>query len=188
MGPPPELMNVVSGTYHDSIPVHSLQQITRATAPSGSAWRQSLRPQPAAGPARTPRDATASRPAPRGVPDNHSGKHRGAGRTLSVAPRCGKTTALKPVSTVRADSVEARALLILGRALPASDRSTEHRRARSRGSRLALRATAKLPSSIILKMPHWADGFRPPPTLNLSRNRQSFGSRASRRITDLERC
>jgi len=52
-----------------------------------------------AGPARPSRDATTSRPCARCVPGPHRGKHPRAGRTLSLAARCGKATVLKTAST-----------------------------------------------------------------------------------------
>src|ERR1700683_2530398 len=52
-------MNVVPRTYHDRISLHSVQQVTRAIAPTGRLRRPGQRPQPAR-PPRPHRDTAGS--------------------------------------------------------------------------------------------------------------------------------
>jgi hypothetical protein len=86
---PSELMNVVSGRHHDQLPLHSFQQVPRATTPPGSAGRQSLRPQPATS-TRPDANPAGGRRTTRGAWRNRRRSHRPPRRTVSLAARCGK--------------------------------------------------------------------------------------------------
>jgi hypothetical protein len=79
------------GVHHGRLFAYPLQQISFATAPARSTWRQSPRAQPARSP-RSASDATRSRPATRGAPPNHGRIHRRAGCPVSLASLSGKAT------------------------------------------------------------------------------------------------
>jgi len=84
-------MNVVPRTYHDRISLHSVQQVTRAIAPTGRLRRQGQRPQPARPP--RPRRHTAGSRAASGVATaNYCRRHPGSGHSVPLAARCGKET------------------------------------------------------------------------------------------------
>jgi hypothetical protein len=84
--------------HHDQLPLHSFQQIPRATTPPGSTGRQSLRPQPASSP-RPDANAACGRRTTGGAWRNRRRSHRRPRRTVSLAARCGKAIFLEPAST-----------------------------------------------------------------------------------------
>src|SRR6202140_5315025 len=99
----PTVANVVSGRQYGRLLAHSVSQNPLATTPSGSAWRKSLRAQPAR-PPRPSDDGSRSHPGARGAPGNHGPSHRRAGRPVSLAGGIGRPPpiAMKPrSSTVR---------------------------------------------------------------------------------------
>src|ERR1700688_3087320 len=81
--------NVVSGRQYGRQLAHSVSQNPLATTPSGSAWRKSLRAQPAR-PPRPSDDVSRSHPGARAAPGNHGPSHRRAGRPVSLAGGIGR--------------------------------------------------------------------------------------------------
>src|SRR6202166_3841860 len=81
--------NVVSGRQYGRLLAHSISQNPLATTLSGSAWRKSLRAQPAR-PPRPSDDVSRSHPGARGAPGNHGPSHRRAKRPVSLAGGIGR--------------------------------------------------------------------------------------------------
>src|ERR1700719_2183759 len=85
----PTRANVVSGRQYGRLLAHSVSQNPLATTPSGSAWRKSLRAQPAR-PPRPSDDVSRSHPGARGPRGTHGPSHRRAGRPVSLAGGIGR--------------------------------------------------------------------------------------------------
>src|SRR5580658_157333 len=80
LSPPPEQGMWCLEHYHDRISLYTLQQITRANAPTGRLRRQGLRPQPAR-PLRPRRHTAGGWAVPRAASANRRRSHPPAGHT-----------------------------------------------------------------------------------------------------------
>jgi hypothetical protein len=97
---PTHAMNGRAKEPNDQLSSHTIQQVPRAASSPGSAWRQSLRPQPAR-PPRPDANAASERPATGGAARNRRPSQRPPRRPVSLVARCLRVT-LEPTSLVRA--------------------------------------------------------------------------------------